>query len=84
MKNATFRIFTASLTQAMGSTGCGMAICIMVVFSDWCISIRLLFPCTMVSLGVRRFFRASLVLMFSYCRNPRFRYFGSVVPVYVI
>ena len=29
-------------------------------------------------------FRVSLVLMFSYCRHPCFRYFGSVVPVYVI
>ena len=25
-------------------------------------------------------FRVSLILMFSYCRHPRFRYFGSVVP----
>ena len=28
--------------------------------------------------------RASLALMFSNCRHPRFRYFGSVVPVYVV
>ena len=29
-------------------------------------------------------FRASLVSMFFYCRHPRYRYFGSVVPVYVV
>ena len=29
-------------------------------------------------------FCASLVSMFFYCRHPRFRYFGSVVPVYVV
>ena len=28
--------------------------------------------------------RASLALMFSNCRHLRFRYFGSVVPVYVV
>ena len=28
--------------------------------------------------------RASLALMFSICRHPRFRYFGFVVPVYVV
>ena len=63
----------------MGLTGCGTALCIMVVCCDWCISIRLLFPCTKVSP------RRSLVLVqiFSYCGHPRFRYFGSVVPVYV-
>ena len=29
-------------------------------------------------------FRASLVSMFFYCRHPRYRYFGSVAPVYVV
>ena len=28
--------------------------------------------------------RTSLALMFSNCQHPRFRYFGSVVPVYVV
>ena len=79
MWNATFRLLTTSLLRAMGLTGCGTALCIMVVCCDWCISIRLLFPCTKVSP------RRSLVLVqiFSYCGHPRFRYFGSVVPVYV-
>ena len=54
--NTTFRLLTASLLQAMGSTGCGTALCIMVVCCNWCISIRLLFPCTMISSGVRWFF----------------------------
>ena len=39
----------------MGSTASGTALCIMVVCCDWCISIRLLFLCTMVSSGVRWF-----------------------------
>ena len=39
----------------MVSTGSGTALCIMVVCCDWCISIRLLFLCTMVSSGVRWF-----------------------------
>ena len=36
----------------MGSTGSGTALCIMMACCNWCISIRLLFPCTMVSSGV--------------------------------
>ena len=54
--NTTFRLLTASLLQAMGSTGCGTALCIMVVCCNWCISIRLLFQCTMISSGLRWFF----------------------------
>ena len=79
MWNATFRLLTTSLLRAMGLTGYGTALCIKVVCCDWCISIRLLFPCTKVSP------RRSLVLVqiFSYCGHPRFRYFGSVVSVYV-
>ena len=42
--------------MVMARTGCGTALCIMVVCCNWCISIRLLFPCTMVSSGVRWFF----------------------------
>ena len=49
MWNATFRLLTTRLLRAMGLTGCGTALCIMVVCCDWCISIRLLFPCTKVS-----------------------------------
>ena len=56
MWNATFRLLTASLLQAMRSTGSGTALYIMGVCYDWCISIRLLFPCTMASSGVRWFF----------------------------
>ena len=56
MCNATFRLLTASLLQAMRSTGSGTALHIMVVCCDWCISIRLMFPCTMASSGVRWFF----------------------------
>ena len=52
MQNATFRLLTASLLQAMGWTCCGTASYVMVVCCHWCISIRLLFPCTMVSSGV--------------------------------
>ena len=52
---ATFSLLTASLLQAMVSTGSGTALCIMVVCCDWYISIRLLFLCTMVSSGVRWF-----------------------------
>ena len=55
MWNATFRLLTASLLQAIGSTGCGTALYIMVVCCDWCISIWLLLPRTMVSSGVRWF-----------------------------
>ena len=51
MWNATFPLLTASLLQAMRSTGSGTALYIMVVCCDWCISIRLLFPCTMASSG---------------------------------
>ena len=32
---------------------------------------------------VPRFPQGVLVQIFSYCGHPRFRYFGSVVPVYV-
>ena len=65
--NTTFRLLTASLLQAMGSTGCGTALCIMVVCCNWCISIRLLFQCTMISSGlrwffVRRWFRCFLIV----------------------
>ena len=56
MWNATFRLLTASLLQAMRSTSSGAALYIMVVCCDWCISIWLLFPCTMASSGVRWFF----------------------------
>ena len=56
MWNPTFRLIPASLLQAMRSTSSGAALYIMVVCCDWCISIRLLFPCTMASSGVRWFF----------------------------
>ena len=67
MWNATFRLLTASLLQAMGSTGCGTALYIMVVCCEWCISIRRLFPCIMASPGVgwffvRRWFRCFLII----------------------
>ena len=52
---ATFSLLTASLLQAVVSTGSGTALCVMGVCCDWCISIRLLFLCTMVSSGVRWF-----------------------------
>ena len=55
MWNATFRLLTASLLQAMRSPSSGAALYIMVVCCDWCISIRLLFPFTMASSGVRWF-----------------------------
>ena len=84
MWNATFRLLTASLLQAMRSTSSGAALYIMVVCCDWCISIRLLFPCTMASSGVRWFFVRRWFRCFFYCRHPRYRYFGSVVPVYVV
>ena len=85
MWNATFRLLPASLLLAMGSTGCGTALCTMVICCNWFISIRLLFPSTMVSSGVRWFFVCCWFRCFlSYCRHPRFRYFGSVVPVYVV
>ena len=78
--NATFRLLPASLLLAMGSTGCGTALCTMVICCNWCISIRLLFPSTMVSSGVRWFFVCCWFRCFlSYCRHPRFRYFGSVM-----
>ena len=84
MWNATFRLLTASLLQAMRSTGSGTALYIMVVCCDWCISIWLLFPCTMASSGVRWFFVRRWFRCFFYCRHPRFRYFDSVVSVYFV
>ena len=54
MWNATFRLLTASLLQAMGSTGCGMALYIMVVCCEWCISLAGFF--------VRRWFRCFLIV----------------------
>ena len=49
---ATFRLLTASLLQAMGSTGFGAALCMVVVCCDWLISI-LLFSFCAVSSDVR-------------------------------
>ena len=83
MWNSTFRLLTANLLQAMGSTGCGTAFYIMVVCCDWCISIRLCFHVPWFPQAIAGF-SCVVVLMFSYCRHPRFRYFGSVVLVYVI
>ena len=76
---ATFRLLTASLLQAMGSTGSGTALCMAVVRCDWRVSIR-------YGVFVRRPLtcRSPLVFMFFYCRHPRFRYFGSVVPIDVV
>ena len=68
----------------MGSTGSGTALCIMVACCNWCISIRLLFPCTMVSSGVLWFAVRHWLWCFLIGRHLRFRYFGSVVPVYVV
>ena len=75
---ATFRLLTASLLQAIGSTGCGTALCMAVVCCDWRVSIRLLFLCTVFSLGVRWLAAHRWFSCFFDCRHPRFRYFGSV------
>ena len=67
----------------MGSTGSSAALCIMVVCcigafrSGYCFRVSW-FPQAFANL------RASLALMFSNWRHPRFRYFGFVVPVYVV
>ena len=49
---ATFQLLTASLLQAMGSTGSGTALFMAVVCCDWCVLIQLLFLCTVFSSGI--------------------------------
>ena len=74
---AMFRLLTASLLQAMGSTDSGSPLCSCVVCSEWCISILLLF--LLGPLACRVF-----VVVFLDRRHPRFWNFNSVIPVDVI
>ena len=83
MRNATFRLLTASLLQVMGRLAVARlsyhgGLLQLVHFN--------LAIVTMYHGFLRRSLvsRASLVSMFSFCRHTRFRYFGSVVPFYVI
>ena len=71
LSNEVIVIITASLLQAMGSTGAFR--------SGYCFRVTW-FPQALADLPCIAGFDVSV----SNCRHPRLRYFGSVVPVYVV
>ena len=84
----TFQLHTASLHQAMRSTGYAsplrrMLRCDWLVFSscDWCISIFAVLVCC--SLGSPLSY-GSPVVAFLDCGHPCFRNFYSIIPVDVV
>ena len=71
LSNKVIFIINASLLQAMGSTGAFR--------SGYCFRVTW-FPQALADLPCIAGFDVSV----SNCRHPRLRYFGSVVPVYVV
>ena len=71
LSNKVIVIINASLLQAMGSTGAFR--------SGYCFRVTW-FPQALADLPCIAGFDVSV----SNCRHPRLRYFGSVVPVYVV